>query len=152
MIPASLSCVPGFNVETLPAYAKRSQRMVITARMWGTCPGVQGAGNNLEFLSAASQRAPHELFVGQSQEFGAPVVTPLEVKGPRSLRRTPRVVLFAGQRAQGSPFPSGMPIPRLWMCSVPWMGSGMGSQLWGHPGQEDFGVFPDSCVFPLQLR
>lgn len=31
-----LFCVAGFNVETLPAYAKRSQRMVITARMWET--------------------------------------------------------------------------------------------------------------------
>uniref|UniRef100_A0A8C5JHM2 Uncharacterized protein n=1 Tax=Junco hyemalis TaxID=40217 RepID=A0A8C5JHM2_JUNHY len=29
-----------FNVETLPAYAKRSQRMVITARTWGTLPGL----------------------------------------------------------------------------------------------------------------
>lgn len=64
MIPAFLSRVPGFNVETLPAYAKRSQRMVITARTWGTFPGVQGAGKNLEFLSAAFQGAPDELSVG----------------------------------------------------------------------------------------
>lgn len=28
------SCFLGFNVDTLPAYAKRSQRMVITARKW----------------------------------------------------------------------------------------------------------------------
>ncbi|NWT77184.1 TAF8 factor, partial [Prunella himalayana] len=58
----------GFNVETLPAYAKRSQRMVITARMWGASPGLQGAGipafledSSLEFLSAASQGAPDQL-------------------------------------------------------------------------------------------
>lgn len=57
MIAVFLLGVAGFNVETLPAYAKRSQRMVITARTWG-------AGNRLGFLPAAFQRAPDELSVG----------------------------------------------------------------------------------------
>lgn len=57
MIAVFLFGVAGFNVETLPAYAKRSQRMVITARTWG-------AGNRLGFLPAAFQRAPDELSVG----------------------------------------------------------------------------------------
>lgn len=128
MIPAFLSCVPGFNVETLPAYAKRSQRMVITARMWGTCPGVQGAGNNLEFLSAASQRAPHELFVGQSQEFGAPVVTPLEVKGPRSLRRPPQGGFVCRTEGSREPFPLWDANPKVVGCA-PCLGWGQG---WAH--------------------
>ncbi|NWH81552.1 TAF8 factor, partial [Piaya cayana] len=46
----------GFNVETLPAYAKRSQRMVITARMWEILSfSMQEIANNLALLPAGTQ-------------------------------------------------------------------------------------------------
>lgn len=77
------------------------------------------------------------------------MVTPLEVKGPQE---TPQGGFVCRTEGSREPFPFWDANPKVVDVLRALDGSGMGSQLWGDPGQEDFGVFPDSCVFPLQLR
>lgn len=55
-----LFCIAGFNVETLPAYAKRSQRMVITARTWETLLCLR---RKLEIVGLSSLLASGELLL-----------------------------------------------------------------------------------------